>query len=320
MNQPLVSILINNYNYAPYLKSAIDSSLNQTYPNTEILVTDDGSTDGSQEIIRGYGDRIKPIFKSNGGHASALNAGFAQSSGDIICFLDSDDVFLPTKVQEIVAAFSKVEDIDWVFHPLLEIQTGELDKLSLNSLIEDKCQDFQEKIEKDYEVIDFREQIIAGNQPNFVPQNSAISFSHKILKNIFPIPEDQKTYIGDTYVSMICVAQSKGIVINPKLSLYRLHGANAYSSMQINKTRETFSKHHIITSYWWQTNFPSLSKYTNKYFSKGLGCFWLIENREARYWKFVQDYFTSLSRQEKILVFIRSLYYCSKTFLFKTIP
>ncbi len=320
MNQPLVSILINNYNYGSYLKSAIDSSLNQTYPNTEILVTDDGSTDGSPEIIRSYGDRIKPIFKSNGGHASALNAGFAQSRGDIICFLDSDDVFLPTKVQEIVEAFSKFEDIDWVFHPLLEIQTDELDKLTLNSSIEGESQDFQEKIEEDYEVIDFRDQIIAGKQPGFVPQTSAISFTRKVLENIFIIPEDRRAYIGDTYMSMICVSQSKGVVLNKKLSLYRLHGNNAYSSMQINKTREYFAKHHIITGYWWQTNSPNLAKYTNKFFAKGLGCFWLIKNREARYWKFVQDYFNNLSIQEKILVFVLSLYYCLKTFLHKTIP
>lgn len=320
MNQPLVSILINNYNYAPYLKSAIDSSLNQTYPNTEILVADDGSTDGSQEIIRSYGDRIKPIFKSNGGHASALNAGFAQSCGDIICFLDSDDVFLPTKVEEVVQVFSRLKDISWVFHPLLEIPTEELEQDNFVLSIVDKNRDSPDTLKENYKIIDFREQIIAGKQPNFVPQTSAISFSRQVIKNIFPLPEDQRTYVGDTYMSMICVSQSKGVVLDKKLSLYRLHGNNAYWSMQINRSRETFAKLHIITGYWWQTNAPNLSKYTNKFFSKGLGCFWLIKNPEARYWKFVQDYFARLSIQEKISVLILSLYYCSKTILYKTIP
>ena len=320
INQPLVSILINNYNYGSYLKSAIDSALSQTYLNTEIIVVDDGSTDGSQEIIRSYGDKIKPVFKSNGGHASALNAGFVESSGDIICFLDSDDMFLPFKVQEIVEAFTTLKDIDWVFHPLFDVKTDDLEKGNfnpLNSLI-DEC----ESRKATYVEIDFREQIRSGQQPGFVPQTSAISFSRKILKKILPIPEDQKTktYVGDTYMSMGCVLYSKGCVIDKKLSLYRLHGSNAYSNMQMDKSRETFAKVHIITGYWLRTNFPDLSRYTNTFFSKGLGCFYLVENRDARSKKFIQDYFAYLSIPEKILVFLKSLYYFQKSFLRKTLP
>jgi len=67
MNQPLVSIIINNYNYGRYLRSAIDSALGQTYFNTEIIVVDDGSTDNSPEIIKSYEERIKSILKPNGG-------------------------------------------------------------------------------------------------------------------------------------------------------------------------------------------------------------------------------------------------------------
>lgn len=316
MNLPLVSILINNYNYGLYLKSAIDSSLRQTYLNTEIIVVDDGSTDGSQEIIRSYGDKIKPVFKSNGGHASALNAGFAASRGDIICFLDSDDMFLPFKVQEIVEAFTTLEDIDWVFHPLFDIKTDEMEKQDLKPLIEYESQ------KSTYVKIDFRKQIRAGQQPEFVPQTSAISFSRKILKKILPIPEDQKTktYIGDTYMSMGCVLHSKGCVIDKKLSLYRLHSSNAYSNMQMDKSRETFAKVHIVTGYWLRTNFPDLSRYTNTFFSKGLGCFYFVEDRDARSRKFIKDYFAYLSIPEKILVFLKSLYYFQKSFLRKTLP
>lgn len=316
MNQPLVSILINNYNYGSYLKSSIDSALRQTYLNTEIIVVDDGSTDGSQEIIRSYGDQIKPVFKSNGGHASALNAGFVESCGEIICFLDSDDMFLPFKVQEIVKAFTTLKDIDWVFHPLFEAQTDDLEKGSSNSLIECESQ------EEAFVEIDFREQIRSGKQPGFVPQTSAISFSRKILKEILPIPEDQKTktYVGDTYMSMGCVFQSKGCVIRKKLSIYRLHGNNAYSNRQIDKSRETFAKVHITTGYWLRTNFPGLSTYTNTFFAKGLGCFYLIKNRDARSRKFIEDYFAYLSIPEKILVFLKSWYYFQKAFLRKTLP
>lgn len=62
---PLVSIIINNYNYGRFLREAIDSALNQTYPHVEVIVVDDGSTDGSQEIITSYGDRVIPVLKEN---------------------------------------------------------------------------------------------------------------------------------------------------------------------------------------------------------------------------------------------------------------
>jgi glycosyltransferase involved in cell wall biosynthesis len=95
MSRPLASILINNYSYARFLDETINSALSQNYPRKEIIVVDDGSTDNSREIISRYGDRIIPIFKENGGQASAVNAGVARCHGDILCFLDSDDFFWP---------------------------------------------------------------------------------------------------------------------------------------------------------------------------------------------------------------------------------
>ena len=111
--QPLVSILINNYNYDQFLHDAISSALNQTYPNIEIVVVDDGSTDNSSEIIASYGDAIIPVLKANGGQASAFNAGFAASRGDIICFLDADDIFIPEKVDEVVLILKNYQESLW---------------------------------------------------------------------------------------------------------------------------------------------------------------------------------------------------------------
>src|SRR2546430_12070413 len=102
--RPLVSILINNYNYGRFLREAIDSALRQTYTNTEVIVVDDGSTDDSRPIIAGYGSRIVPVLKENGGQASAFNAGFAVSKGELVCLLDSDDVWITEKVERVVQA------------------------------------------------------------------------------------------------------------------------------------------------------------------------------------------------------------------------
>ena len=80
---PCVSIIINNYNYGRFLHSAIDSAIKQIYAHTELIVVDDGSTDDSRDIISSYGSKITPVFKPNGGQASALNAGFAVCRGDM---------------------------------------------------------------------------------------------------------------------------------------------------------------------------------------------------------------------------------------------
>src|SRR5262245_61685550 len=93
--EPLVSIIINNYNYGRFLEEAINSALDQTYRKTEVIVVDDGSTDNSRQVIADHNDQIITVLKDNGGQASAFNAGFIRSHGEIIIFLDSDDILLP---------------------------------------------------------------------------------------------------------------------------------------------------------------------------------------------------------------------------------
>src|SRR5258707_11888995 len=107
--QPLVSILISNYNYGKYLGDAIESALQQTYDKLEVVICDDGSTDDSFRILERYRSldrRIKVIYQANGGQSLALNAAFHKSTGDIICLLDADDGFMPDKVRRAVEAFS----------------------------------------------------------------------------------------------------------------------------------------------------------------------------------------------------------------------
>ncbi|MGE5047089.1 MAG: glycosyltransferase family 2 protein, partial [Deltaproteobacteria bacterium] len=102
MSGPLVSIVIDNYNYARFLPHCIETALAQTWPHTEVLVVDDASTDGSQEIIARYPAAIPVLRAVNGGQAAALNAGFLRSRGSIVIFLDSDDSLEPHAVERIV--------------------------------------------------------------------------------------------------------------------------------------------------------------------------------------------------------------------------
>lgn len=103
IRNPSLSVIITNHNYSNYLTAAIESVLNQTRPAFEIIVVDDGSTDGSADILAGYRDRVTVISKAGGGQASAFNAGFAVAKGDLIYFLDADDAAGPTLVETVTA-------------------------------------------------------------------------------------------------------------------------------------------------------------------------------------------------------------------------
>ena len=101
MNNPLISIIIPVYNSEKYLKECLDSVINQTYNNLEIIVVNDGSTDNSLQIIQSYKDnRIKLINKENGGVSSARNVGLKQATGEYIMFVDSDDCLTNNSVVE----------------------------------------------------------------------------------------------------------------------------------------------------------------------------------------------------------------------------
>lgn len=103
---PLVSVVIPTYNQASYLPEAIDSVLAQTYAPIELIVVDDGSTDDTPAVISRYGPRITAIRQANRGAANALNVGLKSASGELICWLSSDDAFLPDKVTRQVAALA----------------------------------------------------------------------------------------------------------------------------------------------------------------------------------------------------------------------
>lgn len=99
---PRVSIVIPSWNAAHLLGEAIDSALAQTWPNTEVIVIDDGSTDATVEVLKAYGDRIRWETGPNRGACAARNRGLALATGEFVQFLDADDLLLPTKLERQV--------------------------------------------------------------------------------------------------------------------------------------------------------------------------------------------------------------------------
>lgn len=110
-----VSVIVPTFNRSHLVCDAIDSALTQTLPPHEIIVVDDGSTDDTALILKKYGDRIHYIYQPNCGVSAARNIGISLSTGDHIAFLDSDDLWLPNKLETQVAILEKLQHVDVLF-------------------------------------------------------------------------------------------------------------------------------------------------------------------------------------------------------------
>jgi glycosyltransferase involved in cell wall biosynthesis len=220
---PLVSIIINNYNYAPYLAAAIDSALAQDYRNSEIIVVDDGSTDRSRGIIASYGSRLTAIYKQNGGQASALNAGFAASRGEIIIFLDADDLLLPNALNRFVEDFrdKAILNVHWAMWIIDAYGNRTGSTMPPQPPLDGNLRD---------RLIEFG--------PTNLPASptSGNAWRRELLTRILPIPEGISYFrlCADEYLYTLAPAFGLVRTIREPQSCYRIHGNNVYSgrSMQ----------------------------------------------------------------------------------------
>ena len=135
-----VSVIIPTYNRAHYLSEAIDSILNQDIQDCqiEIIVVDDGSTDNTKEVLKKYGSRVRYIYQDNRGAGPARNRGIDEATGEWICFLDSDDRWLPGKLTlqfKVLDAFPGYDAIHSEF--LIFNETGVLTDKGLKYWVND---------------------------------------------------------------------------------------------------------------------------------------------------------------------------------------
>jgi len=229
---PFVSIIITSYNYARFLRDAIDSALNQTCGNTEVIVVDDGSTDNSREIITSYGSRITPIFKENGGQASAFNAGFSVSKGDIIIFLDSDDRLCPDAVEEVVRVWHP--DISKVHYRL---QWMDAEGILLNTFIPPAGYRLPSG---DLKPIILKQGIYR------TPPTSGNAYSREFLLEVLPVPEENWRLCPDAFLHAQVVFYGKIGAIEKTLGYYRVHGSNASSIIKYKSETERLEEEIIF--------------------------------------------------------------------------
>lgn len=211
---PLVSIVVNNYNYARFLPAAIDSALSQDHEPLEVVVVDDGSTDDSRDIIARYGDRIQPVLKENGGHASAFNAGFQQSSGQIVMFLDADDLLEPTAAGRVMKAAT--EGCAKVQYRLSIIdEDGNRRGVDPPLRVPMPNGDIVPKL---LETGRYTTPVTTGN-----------AYPRAVLDQIMPIPEREFAMGADGYLNVVCPFYGAIVSIDDELGGYRHHGHNHWA-------------------------------------------------------------------------------------------
>ncbi len=112
MTSPLISCIVPVFNGERYLGEALDSIFAQTYRPLKVLVVDDGSTDGTPNLVMRYGDRVRSLFQPNAGQAAARNRGLQAAQGEFVAFLDQDDLWHPEKLDRQMARFEARPELD----------------------------------------------------------------------------------------------------------------------------------------------------------------------------------------------------------------
>lgn len=210
--RPLVSVVINNYNYGRFLAGAIESALAQTYRPLEVIVVDDGSIDDSRAVIARYRGRVKPVFKRNGGQGSAFNAGMRAAEGDLIALLDADDLWFPEKVSAVVAAaadhpeavllYHRVRPVSGEGRPAGEPRPGRLPSGSIAAQTRR-----------------------SGGWWEY-PPTSGMTFRRSYLERVLPVPAARFRICADAYLADLAPFFGPVQGIPDVLALYRLHGEN----------------------------------------------------------------------------------------------
>ena len=219
---PLFSVIINNYNYGKYLSECIQSVLDQTYANIELIIVDDGSDDISRKIIKDFQNKktnIKVHLKKNGGQASAFNAGYNLATGDYISFLDSDDFWFTRRVEKIIQHFGEDNSFQIIQH---------------NSIVVDENSNCLNKIHQNIKFTGYTKNHFLKNCNIWIfAVTSGLAFKRKILSDVFPIDEKWKI------AADVPLRYGAGLNVKLKtsqyiLGAYRIHDCNNW----MNNPRE----------------------------------------------------------------------------------
>ena len=211
--RPLISIVITCFNYARYVGGAIECALAQSYPNKQVIVVNDGSTDGSLEVIQRYQERVHVVDQPNQGASAAYNNGFARSSGEIVLFLDADDLLEPGALSQIADAWSS--DCAKVQFDLRIIDDRGRD-LGRKFCNYDATYD-ERRVRQSFERTGtYRWPVTVGN-----------AYARRFVNEVFPL---QRGDYPDGILNTIAPVYGSVVTIPRALGCYRIHGSNLWSN------------------------------------------------------------------------------------------
>jgi len=219
--EPLVSIVVPAYNSGRYLTETIDSVINQTYKNWELLIVDDGSSDDTLSIAAKFASRdprvkVFPSESNWGGPAKPRNFGIRQAKGDYIAFLDSDDLWLPGKLQKQIDFLEKNKDIFWLYSKFIIKKNGRHLKL--------------EPVKPKSGYI-FHDLLISFN---LVPILTVVIRNKKEANRYF-FDEEKKFVAVEDYGMWMDIAKDEKIsFIDEPLAIYRVHSNGISSGAYLN--------------------------------------------------------------------------------------
>ena len=211
-----LSVLIDTYNHHSLIEKALRSVLEQNYPQDrfEIIVVDDGSTDGTAEIVRRFEPRIKLIGKENGGQASAFNMGIPKCRGEVIAFLDGDDWWAQGKLQCVAEVFSADPSLGMLGHAFIE-----------------SFDDGSERVIKPDTPGQFR--LDSAANANYFRLNrcyfgtSRLALRADLARKILPVPESL-IFEADEFLFTMAPALAASRVLPVPFTHYRVHAGNLF--------------------------------------------------------------------------------------------
>jgi hypothetical protein len=235
-SDPLVSVVVNNFNYAAFLKHAIDSALQQTYSRSEVVVVDDGSTDDSRQVIAGFGSRVSAILKPNEGQASAFNDGFQACHGDVVVFLDADDTLLPYAVERAVEQL-RHEDVVKVHWPLWEVdvegnRTGRI--LPPFPLLEGNL----------------LPEVLQYGVPRGWRHGLGHAWNRRFLERVMPVRECGDKHGADAYLCALSPIYGRIGRIDEPLGCYRTHQSNFARGREARYRLERDARRYPFLFHW----------------------------------------------------------------------
>jgi glycosyltransferase involved in cell wall biosynthesis len=269
---PLISIVIDNYNYGHFVHGAIESALHQTYPNIEVIVVDDGSADNSREVIASFGDTIISCLQENGGQTSALNTGLAASKGEWVCLLDSDDLFNPTKVARIWELAKEFPSAAVIAHDL-EYCDSNGEPLT-----------FADPYISKLKLVDDRPLARHGKMSVSLPAHSSLCFRRDIIDRLAPLPKEIRMGI-DNYLKWVCLSLVPILLVPEFLGKQRIHGDNAgtiATETGGKKGQLRLARQNAAISFYMKRDHPHLSKLAWKQYGRLLYLLKSSKSAEAR--------------------------------------